>query len=145
MSLKKYFLIFIVLLFTSSFSVAQKKGAGNTNGSDKTNAQNSGPEITNYDKDIFRLSELLGSLGYLHPLCSGNSPAHWAKRIQALAEAEGKLNPRRQELIIGAYNKGYRNYSLTYRACTDNAYRIIERYTKEAERLSKLLSSRYGG
>lgn len=108
-------------------------------------AKNNGPETTSYDKELFRLSELLGVLGYLHPLCSDTQSTDWSQRMQILADAEGNLNPRRRDMITGAYNKGFRNYSLTYYSCTPHAHAIIAQSTTEAEKLSKRLSSRYGG
>lgn len=104
-----------------------------------------GAETTPYDKELFRLSELLGALGYLHPLCSGIGADEWSQKMQLLVEAEGKDNVKRKDRITGAYNKGFRNYALVYYKCTPNAHHVIKAYSIEAEKLSKRLSSRYGG
>jgi uncharacterized protein (TIGR02301 family) len=64
--------------------------------------------------------------------------------MQALIEAEG-TTPGRRERLAGAYNRGYRGFSLTYRICTPSATEAISRYIAEGELLSKNLAGRYGG
>lgn len=111
----------------------------------KGSEEKAGPETTPYDKELFRLSELLGALGYLHPLCTGNGSDEWPKKMQLLIDAEGRNNMVRKSRITGAYNKGFRNYALIYHKCTPNAHAVIRTYSSEAEKLSKRISSRYGG
>ena len=97
-----------------------------------------------YDKELLRLSEVVGSLAFLRSLCAGSDAAEWPKRMQALLEAEG-TTPARRERLAGAYNRGYRGYALTYRTCTPSAAEATARYLKEGESLSRNLAGRYGG
>ena len=97
-----------------------------------------------YEKDLLRLSEIVGSLAFLRTLCASSDAAEWPKRMQALLESEG-TTPSRRERLAGAYNRGYRGYALTYRACTPSATEASARYLKEGEVLSRSLAGRYGG
>lgn len=97
-----------------------------------------------YEREILRLSEILGSLAFLRSLCTAADAPQWTQRMQALLEAEGTSQGRRDRLA-GAYNRGYRAFSLTYRACTPSAVESAERYLREGAMLSQTLSSRYGG
>jgi uncharacterized protein (TIGR02301 family) len=97
-----------------------------------------------YDKELLRLSEIVGSLAFLRSLCAGSDAGEWPKRMQALLEAEG-TTPARRERLAGAYNRGYRGYALTYRTCTPSATEATARYLKEGETLSRNLAGRFGG
>ncbi|HEX2724321.1 MAG TPA: TIGR02301 family protein, partial [Beijerinckiaceae bacterium] len=97
-----------------------------------------------YEKDLLRLSEIVGSLAFLRSLCASSDAAEWPKRMQALLESEG-TTPGRRERLAGAYNRGYRGYALTYRVCTPSATEAMARYLKEGEALSRNLAGRYGG
>lgn len=97
-----------------------------------------------YEKELLRLSEIVGSLAFLRTLCASTDAAEWPKRMQALLETEG-TTPGRRERLAGAYNRGYRGYALTYRICTPSATEASARYIKEGETLSRNLAGRYGG
>jgi uncharacterized protein (TIGR02301 family) len=97
-----------------------------------------------YEKELLRLSEVMGSLAFLRSLCATSDAGEWPKRMQALLETEGTTAGRRERLA-GAYNRGYRGYALTYRVCTPSATEAMTRYLKEGETLSRNLAGRYGG
>ncbi|MDR1827454.1 MAG: TIGR02301 family protein [Methylobacteriaceae bacterium] len=102
-------------------------------------------EATSYDKELFRLSELVGSLAYLHSICSEMQLFPWTSSMRTLVDAESGQSAKRRGTIIGAYNRGYRNYALTYRHCTPQGQAVIRNFTAEAEKLSRRLANRYGG
>ncbi|MFD1301866.1 TIGR02301 family protein [Methylobacterium marchantiae] len=102
------------------------------------------PPPAPYDRDLMRLSEIIGSLSFLRSLCAAPDAAEWPTRMKALMDAEG-VTPGRRDRLAGAYNRGYRGYSLTYRACTPSANEAAARYVAEGERLSHALASRFGG
>jgi uncharacterized protein (TIGR02301 family) len=97
-----------------------------------------------YEKELLRLSEIVGSLAFLRALCASTDATEWPKRMQALLESEG-TTPGRRERLAGAYNRGYRGYALTYRTCTPSATEATARYLKEGETLSRNLAGRFGG
>ncbi|WP_460452083.1 TIGR02301 family protein [Alsobacter sp. SYSU BS001988] len=97
-----------------------------------------------YEPQMLRLSELMGALAFLHPLCGGETETEWRSRMTALIDAEAPA-PQRRERLAGAYNRGFREYSVTYRRCTPAAETIISRYLAEGGRLTRELSSRFGG
>lgn len=97
-----------------------------------------------YERELLRLSEIVGALAFLRPLCAAQDAGEWHTRMKTLLEAEG-TTPARRERLAGAYNRGYRGYALTYRMCTASATEASARYLKEGETLSRTLAGRYGG
>ncbi len=97
-----------------------------------------------YERELMRLAEVLGSLAFLRDLCRAPDAAEWPRRMQALLEAEGTAQDRRERLA-GRYNLGYKSFALTYRVCTPAADLAVARYLEEGERLSRDIASRYGG
>lgn len=97
-----------------------------------------------YEPQLLRLAEIMGSLSYLRDLCHDGDGAEFRNRIARLIEVEPRTQERKDQLA-GAFNKGFGDYQLTYRACTDNAREVIAGYLDEAARISKDVASRYGG
>ncbi|KQT15155.1 hypothetical protein ASG40_19010 [Methylobacterium sp. Leaf399] len=102
------------------------------------------PPAAPYDRDLMRLSEIIGALAFLRGLCKAPDAGEWPTRMAALMEAEGVTQGRRERLA-GAYNRGYRGYALTYRVCTPAATLAADRFVTEGERLSQSLAGRFGG
>lgn len=97
-----------------------------------------------YERDLMRLSEIVGALAFLRGLCAASDAGEWPDRMKAILETEG-VTPNRRDRLAGAYNRGYRGYSLTYRACTASADEASGRFLAEGERLSHAISGRFGG
>lgn len=97
-----------------------------------------------YEPQLLQLAEIMGSLAHLRTLCAGKEAQDWHARMAALIEAEGRT-PLRRERLTGAYNRGFRAYSLTHRACTEVSREAASRLAAEGERLSRQLAGRYGG
>ncbi|MGU3664268.1 TIGR02301 family protein [Methylobacterium sp. A49B] len=97
-----------------------------------------------YDRDLMRMSEIIGALAFLRGLCGTPDAADWPARMKALIESEG-VTPARRDRLAGAYNRGYRGYALTYRVCTPAAHEAAARYVAEGDRLSHALAGRFGG
>jgi len=97
-----------------------------------------------YERQLLRLSEILGALAFLRDLCGANDSAEWRRRMTALMEAEGLTEPRKARLA-GAFNRGFRGYEQTYRSCTPNAQLIISRYLDEGQKIVREVANRYGG
>jgi uncharacterized protein (TIGR02301 family) len=90
-----------------------------------------------------RLAEILGALSYLRGLCGEKDAGTWRSRMQALLDAEGTTQTRKDHLA-GAFNSGLQGYALSYRTCTPNAHVVIERFLSEASRIAKALENRFG-
>jgi uncharacterized protein (TIGR02301 family) len=97
-----------------------------------------------YDRDLMRLSEIIGSLAFLRGLCAAPDAGEWSSRMRALLDAEG-ITPGRRDRLAGAFNRGYRSYAVTYRICTPSAQEAASRFVAEGERLSQALAGRFGG
>ncbi len=102
------------------------------------------PPPTAYEPDLLRLAETIGSLALLRQLCSGPEASQWRQRMSELIDAEG-TSPGARERLAGAYNRGYRGFALTYRACTPSAREAAARLSEDGEKLSRRLAGRFGG
>ena len=94
-----------------------------------------------YDKDLMRLSELLGAVHYLRELCAAGDGARWRNEMQALIEAEGTSDFRRVTLTK-QFNKGYRSFQRTSRSCTNTALTAIDRFVGEGAEIAKRLTEK---
>ncbi len=88
-----------------------------------------------YDTQLFRLAELLGTLHYLRELCGGNEGQVWREQMRELAASEGASALRRAKLVE-SFNRGYRDYSRTYRTCTQPALTAIQHYMDQASAIT---------
>jgi uncharacterized protein (TIGR02301 family) len=95
-----------------------------------------------YEGQILRLAEILGALTYLDDLCGFKDSDDWRARMQALLEAEAKTTFRKERLA-GAFNRSFRGYERSYRACTPNAQAIITRFLSEGGALAHDVANRY--
>lgn len=102
------------------------------------------PPPAPYEPDLLRLAEIMGSLAYLRSLCGGPEASGWREKMVALVESEGR-SPARKERLAGAYNRGFRAYALTHRACSPTAEEATTRLGLDGNRLSRALAGRFGG
>lgn len=97
-----------------------------------------------YEGQLLRLAEITGALAYLRDLCGDGDGAAFRAKFADLVGAEGTTDARK-ELLAGAFNRGFRDYELTYRACTPTAREIVARFLDEASRIAKDVANRYSG
>jgi uncharacterized protein (TIGR02301 family) len=96
-----------------------------------------------YEKDLRRISEILGALHYLRPLCGADDGPAWRDKMRELIDAEGGP-PDRRERLAGAFNEGYNGFQLTYRTCTPSADLAVRRYLAEGAKLTREIATRHG-
>jgi uncharacterized protein (TIGR02301 family) len=97
-----------------------------------------------YESQLLRLAELMGALAYLRDLCGAHDADAYRAKMASLLEVEAK-SAARKEGLAGAYNRGFGEYRIFYRACTPAAKEIIARYLDEAAKISADVANRYGG
>jgi len=95
-----------------------------------------------FEPDLMRLSEILGALQYLRPLCGANEGQKWREQMQALLEAEAPSGDRRNRMVTN-FNRGYRSFQQTYRTCTPAANVAVRRYLDEGSKISREITARY--
>ncbi len=88
-----------------------------------------------YDTQLFRLAEILGTLHYLRELCGANEGQAWREQMRELVSSEGTSALRRAKLVE-SFNRGYRDYSRTYRTCTQPALLAIQRHMEQASAIT---------
>ena len=97
-----------------------------------------------YEPQLLRMAEVIGALSYLRDLCGDGDGAAFRAKFASLLETEANTEARK-EALAGAFNRGLRDYELTYRACTPAAREIVARYLEEAARIARDVAIRYGG
>jgi uncharacterized protein (TIGR02301 family) len=97
---------------------------------------------TPYDRDLQRLSEILGALHFLRGICNSNEGQKWRSEAQALIEAEAPSGTRHEQMI-GSFNRGYRVFQQAYRSCTPAADIVIRRYLEEGAKIARDITARY--
>ena len=103
-------------------------------------AKPAGGDDRPYDPQLFRLAEILGTLHYLRELCGANEGQAWREQMRELVGSEG-TNALRRAKLVENFNRGYRDYSRTYRTCTPPALVAIQRYMDQALTISDTLVS----
>jgi len=95
-----------------------------------------------YDRDLQRLSEILGALHFLRGICNNDEGQKWRTEAQALIDAEAPSGTRREQMVAG-FNRGYRGFQQTYRSCTPAADIVIRRYLEEGAKIARDITARY--
>ncbi len=94
-----------------------------------------------YQEEMERLSEIMGSLYFLQPLCQPGIE-DWRAQMESLIALDEPDEDRRQRLA-GAFNDGYAGYARLYRSCTISASEALTRLLVEAEKTAREIHSRY--
>ena len=94
-----------------------------------------------YQRQMERLSEVMGSLYFLQPLC-GEARTDWRAQMADLIELDQADEDRRQRLA-GAFNLGYTAYARFHRSCTPAAREALSRLLGEAERTARDIHARF--
>lgn len=95
-----------------------------------------------YQAEMERLSEVMGSLYFLQPLCRPANAADWRDEMGDLITLDQPDDDRKQRLA-GAFNSGYEAYARLYRACTVSADEALTRLLVEAEKIARDIHTRY--
>ena len=95
-----------------------------------------------YETEMERLSEILGSLYFLAPLCKPADTADWRAEMGDLIALDQPDEDRKQRLT-GAFNAGFTAYARLYRACTVSASEALTRLLLEAEKTAREIHARY--
>jgi uncharacterized protein (TIGR02301 family) len=95
-----------------------------------------------YDRDLQRLSEILGALHFLRAICGNNEGQKWRNEAQALIDAEAPAGERHDQMVA-SFNRGYRGFQQSYRSCTPAADLAIRRYLEEGAKLARDITARY--
>jgi uncharacterized protein (TIGR02301 family) len=95
-----------------------------------------------YDRDLQRLSEILGALHFLRGICGSNEGQKWRSEAQALIDAEAPTGARHDQMVA-SFNRGYRAFQQSYRTCTPAADFAIRRYLEEGAKIAREITARY--
>jgi uncharacterized protein (TIGR02301 family) len=95
-----------------------------------------------YDRDLQRLSEILGALHFLRGICGANEGQKWRDQAQALIDAEAPTGDRHDQMVA-SFNRGYHGFQQSYRTCTPAADLAVRRYLEEGASIAREITARY--
>ena len=97
-----------------------------------------------YEPQLLRLSEIMGALSVLDPLCEGRADKDggWRQSMEKLLDAQ-EPGPRLRERLAGAYNRGLTGYNYFHRQCTPASGLARSRLLEEGGRLAHDITSTY--
>jgi uncharacterized protein (TIGR02301 family) len=95
-----------------------------------------------YDRDLERLSEILGALHFLRGVCNSGEGEKWRSEATALIDAEAPSGNRREQMVA-SFNRGYSGFEQTYRICTPAADIVIRRYMEEGAKIARDITAHY--
>ena len=95
-----------------------------------------------YDRDLQRLSEILGALHFLRGICNTADGQKWRIEAQALIDAEAPTGDRHNQMVA-SFNRGYRGFQQSYRTCTPAADVVVRRYLEEGAKIARDITARY--
>lgn len=94
-----------------------------------------------YEPQMEKLSQTMGSLYFLSPLCAPGG-TDWRVQMSELIAMDNPSADRRERLM-GAFNAGYQNYAHVYRECTVSARTAMTRLLTTAEKTARDIHARY--
>ena len=95
-----------------------------------------------YDRDLERLSEILGALHFLRGVCNSGEGEKWRSEAKALIDAEAPSGNHREQMVA-SFNRGYSGFEQTYRICTPAADIVIRRYMEEGAKIARDITAHY--
>ena len=98
-----------------------------------------------YEPQLLRLSEIMGALSVLDPLCEGRAEKDggaWRQSMEKLMDAQ-EPGPRLRERLAGAYNRGLNGYTYFHRQCTPASGLARSRLLEEGGRLAHEITATY--
>ena len=87
-----------------------------------------------YEQSLRRLSEVVGALMHLDPLCNDSKARDWYEQMDAMLKAE-KVDDTRRRQLTDRFNRAYRSFARTYRTCNSQAARVTGIYHLEGQTL----------
>ena len=94
-----------------------------------------------YEPELEHLSQVMGSLYFLNPLCQSGS-RDWRVEMSELIALDAPDDDRRQRLA-GAFNAGYQDYARLYRQCTPSARAALLKLLGDAEQTARDIHAHY--
>ncbi|MES0869173.1 TIGR02301 family protein [Pseudovibrio sp. SCP19] len=95
-----------------------------------------------YEQQLIRLSEILGALHYLRPLCGHDEADEWRQRMYSLLGAEVQNELRRRRLVE-RFNQSYRGFASVYQTCTPAAIEASRRFANEGVIITQEVTGKY--
>lgn len=123
---------------------AQNQPASTAPAQTESSTRSQAPQLKEppYEPQLIRLSEILGALHYLRPLCGYDEGDEWRQRMYALLGAEVQNELRRRRLVE-RFNQSYRGFASVYQTCTPAAVEASRRFASEGANITQEVTGKY--
>jgi uncharacterized protein (TIGR02301 family) len=95
-----------------------------------------------YEPQLEHLSQVLGSLYFLNPLCAPGGK-DWRVEMSELIGLDSPDDNDRRQRLVGAFNEGFEDYARLYRQCTPSARTALAQLLTDAERTARDIHAHY--
>jgi uncharacterized protein (TIGR02301 family) len=95
-----------------------------------------------YEPQLEHLSQVLGSLYFLNPLCQPGGK-DWRIEMSELIALDSANDDDRRQRLTGAFNQGYQDYARLYRRCTPSARTALAQLLADAEHTARDIHAHY--
>jgi uncharacterized protein (TIGR02301 family) len=95
-----------------------------------------------YEPQLEHLSQVLGSLYFLNPLCQPGGK-DWRVEMSELIALDSANDDDRRQRLTGAFNQGYQDYARLYRQCTPSARTALAQLLTDAEHTARDIHAHY--
>lgn len=137
-------LALVLALPALSLAATKPSGKAVAEKSEAAAAPPPAPQVVPYDRELLRLSEIMGSMHYLRGLCNPEEKDRWREKMQKLIAMEAAKEPLRRQKLTAAFNRGYRSFAALHASCTGAALEAEERYRAEGATLATEITARFG-
>ena len=140
----RHFVLIFCLGTLSLIPQAQAQNQLTPSDQSQSDSQPNTPELKEppYEQQLIRLSEILGALHYLRPLCGHDEKDEWRQRMYALLDAEVQNELRRRRLVE-RFNQSYRGFASVYQSCTPAAIEASRRFANEGAKITQDVTGKY--
>ena len=102
-------------------------------------ASRNGPGSRSYERNILKLSQILGAIHHLREVCNANEGQLWRQKMVELLETEAPT-PQRRALLVQRFNQGYRGHQLAFTTCNKKAKKRVKKFIKEGASLATAIA-----
>jgi len=93
-----------------------------------------------YERNLLRLSEILGAMHHLQQICGRYDDQNWRNRMLEVMKAERAEGDKKQRLT-DTFNRGYTKHQELFTSCTHAADQYIDTFVSEGTELTEWLSN----
>lgn len=99
-----------------------------------------GAQSPRYERNLLRLSEILGAMHHLQQVCGKHDDQNWRNQMMEVMKVERVKGDKKQRLT-DTFNRSYMQHQELFTSCTQAADRYIDAFVGEGTELTEWLSN----